>query len=163
MAVPGASDVGPGEYNPPPAACEPQITSNRPTCATIKFGEGYKPGQSGNRFDFSEPSPGYVTTSYNFVYLCFFLRYVACSVALVTLSLTRIVLLRVNELLPIISFAYILYITDLVRMYCPAGWQLSPKVLLIRTLLQHRLAVEINSVVRGNLLCIGEVKYRKKQ
>jgi len=58
MAVPGASDVGPGEYNPPPAACEPQITSNRPTCATIKFGEGYKPGQNGNRFDFSEPSPG---------------------------------------------------------------------------------------------------------
>jgi len=58
MAVAGASDVGPGEYNPPPAACEPQIASNRPTCATIKFGEGYKPGQTGNRFDFSEPSPG---------------------------------------------------------------------------------------------------------
>ena len=62
MAVPGASDVGPGEYNPPPAACDPQITSNRPTCATIKFGEGYRSGSHSNKFDFSEPSPGYVAT-----------------------------------------------------------------------------------------------------
>lgn len=65
MAVPGASDVGPGEYNPPPAACDPQIMSNRPTCATIKFGEGYRAGSNSTKFDFSEPSPGYVNVIYD--------------------------------------------------------------------------------------------------
>ncbi len=50
--------LSPGEYNPPPAACEPQIESSKASCATLKFGEGYKAGTSGSKFDFSEPSPG---------------------------------------------------------------------------------------------------------
>mmetsp|Transcript_14266 Transcript_14266/g.31476 ORF Transcript_14266/g.31476 Transcript_14266/m.31476 type:complete len:266 (+) Transcript_14266:143-940(+) len=58
MGIPGASDVGPGEYNPPPAACEQQIDSRKRTCATLRFGEGYRSGATGSRFDFSEPSPG---------------------------------------------------------------------------------------------------------
>eukprot|EP00600_Ochromonadales_sp_CCMP1393_P006100 CAMPEP_0174973782 /NCGR_PEP_ID=MMETSP0004_2-20121128/11438_1 /TAXON_ID=420556 /ORGANISM="Ochromonas sp., Strain CCMP1393" /LENGTH=247 /DNA_ID=CAMNT_0016224279 /DNA_START=119 /DNA_END=862 /DNA_ORIENTATION=+ len=58
MVIDGASDVGPGEYNPPPAACDNQVDSRKRTCATLKFGEGYKTGGSSSKFDFSEPSPG---------------------------------------------------------------------------------------------------------
>jgi hypothetical protein len=58
MVQPGISEVGPGEYRPPPAACDPQVDSRKPTCATIKFGEGYRTGTTKNKFNFSEPSPG---------------------------------------------------------------------------------------------------------
>lgn len=54
----GTSDIGPGDYKPPPAACDPQVDSRKPTCATIKFGEGYKRGGAVKKFDLSEPSPG---------------------------------------------------------------------------------------------------------
>ena len=85
----GASDVGPGEYKQGPAACEPQVRgcaaclpcrpqppshrptltllptpprqvdSRRPTCATIKFGTGYRrAGEGLVKEDLSEPSPG---------------------------------------------------------------------------------------------------------
>lgn len=58
MVPPGQTDIGPAEYQPPPAACEPQVDSRKPTCATIKFGEGYRSGGHKSKFDFSEPSPG---------------------------------------------------------------------------------------------------------
>lgn len=58
MVPPGTSDIGPGDYKPPPAACDPQVDSRKPTCATIKFGEGYKRGGANKKFDLSEPSPG---------------------------------------------------------------------------------------------------------
>jgi hypothetical protein len=59
LVPPGISDVGPGEYKPPPAACENQVDSRKPTCGTIKFGEGFKKGAKTGKFDFSEPTPGY--------------------------------------------------------------------------------------------------------
>lgn len=58
LVQPGLSDVGPGEYAPPPAACEKQVDSRKPTCGKIKFGEGYRSGKRTDTFDFSEPSPG---------------------------------------------------------------------------------------------------------
>jgi len=58
LVPPGTTDIGPGEYKPPPAACEPQVDSRKPTCGTIKFGEGYKRGATAKKFDLSEPSPG---------------------------------------------------------------------------------------------------------
>lgn len=58
MVPPGVSDVGPGEYGAPPAACEPQIDSRKVTCGTVKIGTGYKKGAKILKADFSEPSPG---------------------------------------------------------------------------------------------------------
>ena len=59
LAFKGASDVGPGEYKQGPAACEPQVDSRRPTCATIKFGTGYRKSGAGLvKEDLAEPSPG---------------------------------------------------------------------------------------------------------
>ena len=58
LVQPGLSEVGPGEYRPPAAACETQIDSRRVTCGKVKFGEGYRPGNHKSKFDFSEPSPG---------------------------------------------------------------------------------------------------------
>jgi len=58
LVPPGSTDVGPGEYSPPRAACEDQIDSRRRTCATIKFGTGYRAGQHKDAPNFSEPSPG---------------------------------------------------------------------------------------------------------
>lgn len=58
LVQPGLSEVGPGEYKPPAAACEDQIDSRRTTCAKVKFGEGYRSGSTKEKFDFSEPSPG---------------------------------------------------------------------------------------------------------
>lgn len=58
MVPPGTTDIGPGEYGPPRAACDPQVDSRKPTCPTIKFGEGYRKGENKEKFDFSEPSPG---------------------------------------------------------------------------------------------------------
>lgn len=58
MAVTGGAETGPGEYKPGPAACEPQVVSNRPTCATIKFGTGYKKSKGIKKRDLSEPAPG---------------------------------------------------------------------------------------------------------
>jgi hypothetical protein len=61
LIPPGATDIGPAEYKPPPAACEMQIDSRKPTCATIKFGEGYKSGgKDRDKHDLSEPAPGLV-------------------------------------------------------------------------------------------------------
>ncbi len=59
MVQEGLSEVGPGEYKPPAAACDDQFDSRRPTCAKIKFGEGYRKGATKDKFDFKEPSPGY--------------------------------------------------------------------------------------------------------
>ena len=53
-----SSEVGPGDYLPGPAACEPQVLSSRPTCATIKFGTGYRKGKGLVKRDLSEPAPG---------------------------------------------------------------------------------------------------------
>ena len=59
MVLQGTTEVGPGEYNGPPAACEKQIDSRKKTCSNIKFGTGY---QKGNKksivVDLSEPAPG---------------------------------------------------------------------------------------------------------
>lgn len=50
---------GPGQYRPSPAACDHQVTSNKPSCGSIKFGTGYKKSKNNDtKFDFSEPSPG---------------------------------------------------------------------------------------------------------
>lgn len=62
MVPSGISDVGPGQYNAPPSACEVQVTSDKPTPASIKFGTGYKKGGGLIKKDLSEPSPG--PTSY---------------------------------------------------------------------------------------------------
>lgn len=58
MVPPGTSDVGPGEYGPFKAACEPQVDSRKPTPASIKFGTGYRKGGGLVKQDLSEPSPG---------------------------------------------------------------------------------------------------------
>jgi hypothetical protein len=57
LVPPGLSEIGPADYKPPPAACEPQCDSRKRTCATIKFGVGYKSSHK-KQHDFSEPSPG---------------------------------------------------------------------------------------------------------
>lgn len=59
LVLEGASDVGPGEYKPPPAACEPQIDSRKVTCPTVKFGTGYQKGnKKPMKVDLNEPAPG---------------------------------------------------------------------------------------------------------
>ena len=58
LVPPGSTDIGPGEYKPPPAACEKQFDSRKPTCATIKFGEGYRAGVAKDNYDLSDPLPG---------------------------------------------------------------------------------------------------------
>lgn len=58
LVPPGTTDIGPGDYKPPAAACEKQFDSRRTTCPTIKFGTGYKKGSKSDKFDFSEPAPG---------------------------------------------------------------------------------------------------------
>lgn len=58
LIPPGQTDIGPAEYKPAPAACEPQLDSRKRTCATIKFGIGYRSGSLKEKPDFSEPSPG---------------------------------------------------------------------------------------------------------
>lgn len=59
LIPPGTTDIGPADYKPPPAACEPQIDSRKSTCATIKFGEGYRPGGNDkDKYNLNEPSPG---------------------------------------------------------------------------------------------------------
>jgi len=72
-------DIGPGEYAPPPAACEVQIESSKTTCPTLKviltlinsltlsnsltharaqFGTGYRRGGGLVKPTLLEPSPG---------------------------------------------------------------------------------------------------------
>lgn len=58
LVAPGTTDIGPGQYEPPPAACENQVDSRKPTCGTIKFGTGYKKGGGIVKPNLSEPSPG---------------------------------------------------------------------------------------------------------
>lgn len=58
MVPPGTTDIGPGEYKPAAAACDPQVDSRKPTCPTIRFGEGYKKGGLSKKIDLSEPLPG---------------------------------------------------------------------------------------------------------
>lgn len=58
LIPPGATDIGPAEYRPAPAACDPQVDSRKPTCPTIKFGEGYHTVGTVNKFNFADPSPG---------------------------------------------------------------------------------------------------------
>lgn len=53
----GATEIGPADYNPPPAACEPQVESKKKTCPTIKFGAGFKKSII-KKPDLHEPSPG---------------------------------------------------------------------------------------------------------
>lgn len=50
--------VGPGEYDPPPGACEPQVDSRKRTCGSIKFGKGYRKGTGITKMNLGEPSPG---------------------------------------------------------------------------------------------------------
>lgn len=55
----GTTDIGPGEYKPPPAACEEQVDSRKPTCPTIRFGTGFQKNKKvTQKLDLSEPSPG---------------------------------------------------------------------------------------------------------
>jgi hypothetical protein len=52
---------GPGQYKPGPSACDPQVQSNKMSCGSIKFGEGYKKGKGLLKFDaakYADPSPG---------------------------------------------------------------------------------------------------------
>jgi hypothetical protein len=60
LVPPGTTEIGPADYKPSPAACEPQVESRKRTCATIKFGEGYNSNHNNERkkFDFSDPAPG---------------------------------------------------------------------------------------------------------
>ena len=58
LVPPGTTEVGPGEYGAPRAACEPQIDSRKKTCGTLKIGTGYKKGAKTLKADFSEPTPG---------------------------------------------------------------------------------------------------------
>jgi hypothetical protein len=55
----GTTEIGPGEYGVPPAACDVQIDSRKPTCASIRFGGGYTRNKNKiEKVDLSEPSPG---------------------------------------------------------------------------------------------------------
>jgi hypothetical protein len=58
----GGSEVGPGEYAPPRAACAPQIESCKVTCGSIKIGTGYKKGSAAAaksmQLTLAEPAPG---------------------------------------------------------------------------------------------------------
>jgi len=54
----GTTDIGPGEYAPPPAACETQVESSKSTCSTLKFGTGYRKGGGLAKPTLMEPSPG---------------------------------------------------------------------------------------------------------
>ena len=58
LVPPGTSEVGPGEYGCGVAACEPQVESTKPSCATVKIGTGWKKGAAQKKYDFSEPKPG---------------------------------------------------------------------------------------------------------
>lgn len=58
MVPPGTSDIGPGEYRPPPAACENQLDSRKNTCPKVKFGEGYRAGSHKAAPNLSDPAPG---------------------------------------------------------------------------------------------------------
>ncbi len=58
MEVKSGAETGPGEYKSGPAACEPQVLSSRPTCATIKLGTGYRKGGRMRKRDLSDPAPG---------------------------------------------------------------------------------------------------------
>jgi Sperm-tail PG-rich repeat len=53
----GMTSIGPAEYEPSPAACEPQIDSRKPTAPNIKFGTGYKKAAA-RKPNLQEPSPG---------------------------------------------------------------------------------------------------------
>eukprot|EP00607_Mallomonas_marina_P001927 CAMPEP_0182427526 /NCGR_PEP_ID=MMETSP1167-20130531/18165_1 /TAXON_ID=2988 /ORGANISM="Mallomonas Sp, Strain CCMP3275" /LENGTH=241 /DNA_ID=CAMNT_0024609831 /DNA_START=115 /DNA_END=843 /DNA_ORIENTATION=- len=53
------SDIGPGDYGPPSAACEDQLDSRKKTCKKTKFGTGYqRMKQNLPKVDLNEPYPG---------------------------------------------------------------------------------------------------------
>jgi hypothetical protein len=55
----GTTKIGPGEYRGANvAACEPQLDSRKATCASLRFGNGYKKGGKDKKPDLSEPAPG---------------------------------------------------------------------------------------------------------
>jgi len=59
IAPKSITDVGPGEYGAPPAACEDQVDSRKRTAAKIKFGGGYVKGNKKlPSVSLSEPVPG---------------------------------------------------------------------------------------------------------
>lgn len=58
LVPPGTSDIGPGQYARPPAACAVQVESTKETCGSIKFGTGYVKNSTGKKLNLSEPSPG---------------------------------------------------------------------------------------------------------
>lgn len=59
LIAPGTTDIGPGEYKPSPAACDPQVDSRKPTCPSLRFGTGFQKNKKlGQKLDLSEPSPG---------------------------------------------------------------------------------------------------------
>lgn len=59
LIAPGTTEIGPGEYGAPPAACENQVDSRKPTMSAIRFGTGYVKNKGNNeKVDMKEPSPG---------------------------------------------------------------------------------------------------------
>ena len=58
LVPPGTTDIGPGQYERPPAACDPQVESTKNTCPTIRFGTGYKKGGGIRKPVLLEPAPG---------------------------------------------------------------------------------------------------------
>lgn len=59
LVQPGTTTIGPGAYGAPPAACEPQVDSRKPTCGSLKIGGGYQKNKGGAKeMDLSEPFPG---------------------------------------------------------------------------------------------------------
>ena len=55
----GGTEIGPGEYGVPKAACEVQVDSRKTSCANVKFGTGFsKNKMKPMKLDISEPSPG---------------------------------------------------------------------------------------------------------
>lgn len=60
LIAPGTTEIGPGEYGVPSAACEAQVDSRKKTQSAIKFGTGYVKNKGGNntKIDMREPAPG---------------------------------------------------------------------------------------------------------
>lgn len=58
MVQQGGSEVGPGHYQRPPAACAVQIESTKDNSGCIKFGTGYAKNSNKKSMNLSEPSPG---------------------------------------------------------------------------------------------------------
>lgn len=59
LIAPGTTEIGPGEYGVPSAACEAQVDSRKPTKSAIRFGTGYSKNKGTmQKIDMKEPAPG---------------------------------------------------------------------------------------------------------